>query len=133
MGFVHFLSVLQAQLRKMEKEPQRGLMYVEVLLNKKSTKVMLDTRASNTFITLGEAKRYVFKVENDFRQMKAVNLSALVIMGNTKDVKIKIGYWEGKVNLTIAIIENFDFVLGLDFMMKAQAIPFLVGFLNWGI
>lgn len=45
-------------------------------------------------------------------------------MGNAKDVKIKIGSWEGKVNSIVAIIDDFDFVLGLNFMMKAQAIPF---------
>ncbi|EOY14075.1 Uncharacterized protein TCM_033268 [Theobroma cacao] len=66
MGSICFLSVLQAQLEKMEKEPQRGLTYVEVLLNEKSTKAMVDMGASNTFITSREAKRCGLKVDKDF-------------------------------------------------------------------
>lgn len=41
-------------------------------------------------------------------------------------MKIKIGSWERKVNMTVAIIDYFDFVLGLDFMTKVQTIPFPV-------
>ncbi|WRX12417.1 Aspartic peptidase [Theobroma cacao] len=91
-------------------------MYVEVLLYEKSTKA--------TLITLREAKRCGLKVEKDFGQMKAVNFPASTIMGNAKDIKVKIGSWEGKINLTVVTIDDFDFVLGLDFMMKAPAIPF---------
>ncbi|WRX12156.1 hypothetical protein QQP08_004643 [Theobroma cacao] len=108
----------------MKKEPQRGLMYVDVLVYDKKTKVMLDTRVSDTFITPGEAKRYNLKVEKDFGQMKAVNLPTSAIIGNSKNIQVKIGSWEEKVNMTVATIDDFDFVLGLDFMIKTQAIPF---------
>ncbi|EOY08994.1 Uncharacterized protein TCM_024329 [Theobroma cacao] len=89
MSYIRFLSALQAQLEKMKTEPQRSLMYVKVLLNEKTTKTMLDTRASDTFITSEEEKRCSLKI-----------------------------------NLTVATTDDFDFVLGLDFMTKAQVIPF---------
>ncbi|EOX93836.1 Uncharacterized protein TCM_002782 [Theobroma cacao] len=87
MGSIRALSALQVQLEKMKKEPQQGLIYIEVLLNVKRTKAMLDTKGSNTFITLGEAKICNFKDEKDLGQMKIVNLTALTIIGNSKDVK----------------------------------------------
>ncbi|EOY33304.1 Uncharacterized protein TCM_041262 [Theobroma cacao] len=68
-------------------EPTR----MEVLLNEKRTKVMVDMGPSDTFITLGEAKRCGFKVEKDFGQIKVVNSLASVIMENSKDVKVKNG------------------------------------------
>ncbi|WRX11174.1 hypothetical protein QQP08_003661 [Theobroma cacao] len=91
----------------------------EELLNEKKTKNMLNTEASNTFITPRKVKRYSLKVEKDFGQMKVVNSLDSAIMGNSKNVKIKINSWEGSVNLIIATIDDFEFVLGLDFMTKA--------------
>ncbi|EOY27000.1 Uncharacterized protein TCM_028956 [Theobroma cacao] len=47
--------------------------------------------AFDNFITPRKAKRYGLKVEKNFRQMEAINSPTLAIMGNSKDVKVKIG------------------------------------------
>ncbi|EOY00994.1 Uncharacterized protein TCM_010894 [Theobroma cacao] len=106
MGYIRFFSVLQVQLEKMKKEPQQGFMYVDVLVNEKKTKAMLNIKASDTFITSREVEKYGLKVEKDFEQRKTVNSPASAIVGNSKDVKVKIGSWKGKVKMALATIDD---------------------------
>ena len=94
MGFIRFLNTLHTKLSKLKKEPERGLMYVEVVLNGKTTSAMVDTGATDTFISPEKAKRYDLKVTKDCRQMKAVNSPASAISGSSKNVITKLGPWE---------------------------------------
>ena len=98
-------------------------MYVEVVLNGKTMSVMVDTSATDTFISPEEAKRYDLKMTKDCGQMKAVNSPASTISGSSKNVMIELGPWEGGINFMISLMNDFDVVLGLDFMIAAQAIP----------
>ena len=94
MGSIRFLNALHTQLSQLKKEPERGLMYVEVVLNGKTTSAMVDTGATDTFISLEEAKRCDLKVTKDRGQMKAVNSPASTISGSSKNVMTKLGSWE---------------------------------------
>ena len=123
MGSIRFLNALNAQLSQMKKELGRGLMYVEMMLNGKSTRAMVDTGATDTFITPEEAKRCGLQVNKDCGQMKAVNSPAFAICGSSKKVMTKLGPWEGGIDFTVSPMDDFDVVLGLDFMTMAQAIP----------
>ncbi|GMI86476.1 hypothetical protein HRI_002316900 [Hibiscus trionum] len=55
--------------------------------------------------------------------MKAVNSAAATICGSVKGVKARLGSWEGSVDFTVFPMDDFDVVLGIDFMRKAQVIP----------
>ncbi|XP_022745098.1 uncharacterized protein LOC111295720 [Durio zibethinus] len=123
MGSMRFLNALRTQLNTIKREPNRGLMYVDLVLNEKTTRAMVDTGATDTFITPKEAKRCGLKVNKDYGQMKAVNSPAFAISGSSKNVMTKLGPWEGKVDITVSPMDDFDVVIGLDFMMLAQAIP----------
>ncbi|KAE8676551.1 hypothetical protein F3Y22_tig00111584pilonHSYRG00153 [Hibiscus syriacus] len=115
------------QLSNLRKEPERGLMYVDISVNGKTSKALVDTGATDTFISLEEAKRCKLIVTKEVGQMKAVNSAALTICGGMKRVNIKLGSWEGSVDFTVSHMDDFDVVLGLDFMMAAQGEPsFLV-------
>ncbi|OMO75693.1 reverse transcriptase [Corchorus capsularis] len=67
---------------RLKKEPSRGLMYVDMVLNGKATKAMVDMGATDTFITPEEAKQCGLKVDNECGQMKAVNSPASTILWN---------------------------------------------------
>ena len=62
MGSIRFFNALHIQLSQLKKEPERGLMYVEVVLNGKTRSVMVDTSAIDIFISPEEAKRCDLKV-----------------------------------------------------------------------
>ena len=57
MGSIRFFNALHTQLSQLKKEPERGLLYVEVVLNGKTTSAMVDTGATDTFISLEEIGR----------------------------------------------------------------------------
>ncbi|KAE8689381.1 putative amine oxidase [Hibiscus syriacus] len=127
MGSIRFITTLQSQLSNLRKEPERGLMYVDISVNGKTSKALFDTGATYTFISPEEAKKCKLIVTKEVGQMKAVNSATSTICGGVKRVSIKLGSWEGSVDFTVSHMDDFDVVLGLNFMMAAQGEPsFLV-------
>lgn len=61
--------------------------------------------------------------DKDTRKIKAVNLVALPIMGVAKGVSIKLGTWSGQVDFVIVQMDDFDMVLGMEFLLKHKDIP----------
>ena len=108
-------------------------MYVEVVLNGKITSAMVDTGTTDTFISPKKEKRCGIKVTKDCGQMKAVNSPASAICGSSKNVMTKLGPWEGGINFTISLMDDFDVVLRLDFMVAAKQsrFPLPVAYCSW--
>ncbi|KAE8699135.1 Flowering locus K-like proteiny domain [Hibiscus syriacus] len=123
MGSIRFLCALQTQVSRLRKEPVRGLMYVDLVVNGITSRALVDTGATDTFISPEEAMRCGLNVIKEEGQMKAVNSSAVAICGTAKNVKIKLGVWEGEVDFTISPMDDFDVVLGINFMISARVIP----------
>ena len=94
-------------------------MYVKVVLNDRTTSAMVEIDATDTFISPEKAKRCDLKVTKDCEQMKAVNSLASVINGSSKNVMTKLGPWEEGINFMVSPMDDFDVVLGLDFMIAA--------------
>ena len=58
--------------------------------------------------------------------LKAVNSAAKPSQGVARGVTIKIGPWEGKIDFTVAPIDDFKIVIGMDFLLQVRAmLPFL--------
>ena len=57
--------------------------------------------------------------------MKIVNSKALANMGLAKQVFVKIGTWEGTTNLTAVRMDDFDVILGMEFLVEEGVIPIL--------
>ena len=55
--------------------------------------------------------------------MKAVNSVALPIVGLVKRTTIKMGEWSGLIDLVVAKMDDFDVVLGMEFLLEHQVIP----------
>ena len=102
-------------------------MYVDVHLNGIPTKAMLDTGASHNFITEDEAKRLRLPRTKGQGWLKAVNSEAKPLQGAAQSVEIRIGPWSGKIDLTVAPMDDVKVVLGMDFLgqVKAVALHFL--------
>ena len=55
--------------------------------------------------------------------MKAVNSEALPIVGVSKRVPFKLGAWTGELDLVVVCMDNFDVVLGMEFLLEYKVIP----------
>ncbi|KAA0063712.1 uncharacterized protein E6C27_scaffold329G002350 [Cucumis melo var. makuwa] len=124
MGPLKFLSSLQKKVGETNTPVERGLMYVHTWISEKPTKsTMVDSGATHNFITEAEAKRLNLRWEKDAGRMKAVNSAALPIIGLVKRTMIRLGGWSGLVNFVVVKMDDFDVVLGMEFLLEHQVIP----------
>ncbi|KAJ8472311.1 hypothetical protein OPV22_026654 [Ensete ventricosum] len=90
---------------------------------------MVDTGATHNFIIDREAKRLGLILEKSPSRIKAVNSEAKWISGQAKGIPVKIGTWSGSTNLMAVPLDNFQVILGMEFMHAAKLVP--VPFLNF--
>ncbi|GFZ19485.1 hypothetical protein Acr_28g0001900 [Actinidia rufa] len=125
-GDVSLCKAAAAQV-KVKETPKskagKGLMYMDVHLNGIPTKAMLDTGASHNFITMDEAKRLGLSMTKGQGWLKAVNSTAKPLLGAAQGVEIHIGPWSGRIDLTVAPMDDFKVVLGMDLLGKVKAVP----------
>ena len=101
----------------------KSLMYVEASINGMKTQVMVDTGASHNFIKKEEAARLGLKLEKGSGWLKTVNSEAKPLDGIARGVELHLGAWSGKVNLSMAPLDDFDIVLGMEFLRQFNVIP----------
>ncbi|WCJ29454.1 Transposon Tf2-6 polyprotein [Euphorbia peplus] len=123
MGALRFLGALEKQVQANSSSKEKGLMYVDVVIQGKSRRAMVDSGAIDNFITDTEARRLKLEVHKESGKLKAVNSAAQSIVGTALKVPCKLGSWAGALDFTIAPMDDFDIVLGMDFLKKSWAIP----------
>ncbi|TYJ97410.1 uncharacterized protein E5676_scaffold194G002310 [Cucumis melo var. makuwa] len=103
---------------------ERGLMYVDTWINQKPTKsTMVDSVATHNFITEAEAKHLNLHWEKDAERMEAVNSAALPIIRLVKRTMIRLGGWSDLIDFVVVKMDDFDVVLGIEFLLEHQVIP----------
>ena len=55
--------------------------------------------------------------------MKAINYVALPILGIARKTTLKLGTWSSLVHFVIVKIDDFDVVLGMEFLLEHKVIP----------
>lgn len=112
MRALRFLGAVEEQTNSHKESQEKGLMFLDANINGKVAKsVMIDTGTTHNFVSETEAGRLGLKIEKDVGHMKAVNSMALSTLGLSRGVPIKLGHWEGKTNLVIVPIDDFDVIL----------------------
>ncbi|KAA0059143.1 uncharacterized protein E6C27_scaffold430G00550 [Cucumis melo var. makuwa] len=124
IGAIKYMSSLQKKSGERHVPTKGGLMYVDTWINQRQTKsTMVDSGATHNFITEAEARRLGLRWERDSGKMKAVNSIALPIVGLVKRTTIKLGGWRGPVDFVVVKMDDFDVVLGMEFLLEHQVIP----------
>ncbi|KAA0034110.1 uncharacterized protein E6C27_scaffold65G001000 [Cucumis melo var. makuwa] len=124
IGAIKYMSSLQKKSGERHVPTKGGLMYVDTWINQRETKsTMVDSGATHNFITEAEARRLGLRWERDSEKMKAMNSTALPIVGLVKQTTIKLGGWRGPVDFVVVKMDDFDVVLGMEFLLEHQVIP----------
>lgn len=84
---------------------------------------MVDTGGTHNFVSKTEARKLGLKIEKDIGRMKAVNSSPLPTVGVSRIAQVKLGSWEGKTYLVVVEMDDFDIILGMDFLLEHKAVP----------
>ena len=124
MRTLKFLSALQRKIGDTKEPIERGLMSVDAWVNQRAVKsTMVDFGATHNFITETEARQLNLRWERDTGKMKVVNSAALPITGVAKRVVVKLGEWSGPADFLIFKKDDFDVVLGMEFLLEHKVIP----------
>ncbi|KAL0387745.1 UNVERIFIED_CONTAM: hypothetical protein Sradi_2656300 [Sesamum radiatum] len=99
---------------------QKGLMYVRVQINGKAVMAMLDSGATHNFVADREIQKLRLTLTQHSSRIKAVNSEAKPIQG-AACVELKVGAWTGQCKLLAVPLDDFDVILGMDFMLLANA------------
>ena len=98
----------------------KGLLYVEAFVNSKGVRAMVDSGATNNFVALREVERLGLTIAECSSRLKAVNSQAKPINGSAV-AKLKVGEWEGETKLLVVPLDDFDLILGIEFLSLAKA------------
>ncbi|KAH6775888.1 hypothetical protein C2S52_013449 [Perilla frutescens var. hirtella] len=99
---------------------EKGLMFVDVKINGKPVRAMVDTGATHNYLASTEVKRLGLVLEKGVGRVKAINSAAQPIVGVAKSVLIKLGPYEGRTNLSVVTMDDFKLILGLDFLRDTK-------------
>ncbi|KAI5328758.1 hypothetical protein L3X38_028155 [Prunus dulcis] len=122
MGAIHRFNALQAKGAQPQVQA-KGVMFVDAMVNGKTTRCLVDTGASHNFMSVQEAKRLGCRVSKEPGSMKTVNSTAKPIDGVARGVELHIATWKGVADFSVISMDDYDVVLGMEFMDKVKAFP----------
>ncbi|GAV61392.1 gag-asp_proteas domain-containing protein, partial [Cephalotus follicularis] len=124
MGSLQFLNAVKAKVHVPKNAP-KGTMFVETIIGGQPIKALVDTGATNNFISEDMGKRLCLRAYRCGGYIKDVNSKAKPLIGIAEDVGMKIGEWNGSISLSIIPMDDYDLVLCMEFMDQVKAIPIL--------
>ncbi|CAL2268868.1 unnamed protein product [Prunus armeniaca] len=101
----------------------KGVMFVDAMVNDKTTFFLVDTGVSHNFMSVQKVKRLRCRVSNEAGSMKTMNSFAKPIDRVARGVELHISAWKGVVDFSMIPMDDYDVVLGMKFMDKVQAFP----------
>ncbi|KAK2982591.1 hypothetical protein RJ640_002080 [Escallonia rubra] len=106
--------------KKKSDVPGKGLMYVDIKVNGKAIRAMVDTGATHNYISSTEVERLGLTLEKGCGRVKAINSAAQPVAGIARSILIKIGPYEGRTNFSVVIMDDFKLILGLEFLRDTK-------------
>ena len=105
-----------------KRDPERNkLEYVRMKVGGTNVLTMVDSGASHNFMGEDTARRIGLRFVLAKAQMKTVNSPPMDILGIAEKVDTTLGEWTRKVDFTIVRIDDYEAVLGMEFMKQFDA------------
>ena len=105
------------------KVANKGLQFVEGRIRGNTIRALVDTSDTHNFVSLDEVARLGIKPTKGSGTIEAVNSTAKPTHGVAKDVWAKIGQWEGEIDYLTVPMDDFQVVLGFEFLDEVPAFP----------
>eukprot|EP00253_Pinus_taeda_P026166 PITA_26166 len=122
VGMMQILGVAAATKVISWRDPERNkLEYVQMKVGDVDILAMVDSGASHNFMGEDTTRRIGLKFVPVKAQMKTVNSPPDDVLGVAEKVDTALGEWTGKVDFTIVQIDDYESVLGMEFLKQFDA------------
>lgn len=121
------IGLCGAITKKQEKPRVCGAQYVDITINKRLARAMVDTGAEVNIMTKTAATRLGLHYSPSNTQLRTVNAPPTPVSGVAHGVSIMLGEWQGKTNITVAPLDLFDIIIGQEFFQECHTVidPYL--------
>uniref|UniRef100_A0A7N0TZH5 Uncharacterized protein n=1 Tax=Kalanchoe fedtschenkoi TaxID=63787 RepID=A0A7N0TZH5_KALFE len=113
---LHLLSALEKKVTMSKTHTSCTLMYMDLEVNVKLTRVMVNSGVTHNFIHGPEAACLVLSVEEDVSKLKAVNSQSGLVNGVVRNVQTRIREWKGSLNFIVVSLNDFEVISGMEFL-----------------
>jgi len=122
VGMMQILGASATTETTSRRNPERNrLEYVRMKIGGTEVLTMVDSGASHNFMSEDTVRRLGLKFVPVEAHMKTVNSPPTAILGIDEKVDTVLGEWSGKVDFTIVRIDDYEAVLGMEFMKQFEA------------
>uniref|UniRef100_M1BYQ0 Peptidase A2 domain-containing protein n=1 Tax=Solanum tuberosum TaxID=4113 RepID=M1BYQ0_SOLTU len=111
-GLIGLCGAITKQLGKLR---EYDTQYVNIMINGRPARAMVDTGAEANIITKTEATRLGLSYSPSNAQLKTVNAPPTPVCGVAHGVSITLGKWQGKTNFIVALLDLFDIIHRQEF------------------
>ncbi|KAE8731511.1 hypothetical protein F3Y22_tig00002826pilonHSYRG00003 [Hibiscus syriacus] len=84
---------------------------------------LMDTSASKLLLSEQVAKKLGLRVEKTNGFIKTINSKEVPIVGEAKGINLKIGGWTEKKSIKVIPLDDFNFVIGINFFDRINEFP----------
>ena len=91
-------------------------------MSRRNGRSLVDRGASHNFVKWEVADIIRLKKNNCGINIKAINSLAKEVVGISSRVSIQLGRWTGKEYFTMMPLDDFEVILGQDFLHRHQAV-----------
>ncbi|MCF8701922.1 retroviral-like aspartic protease family protein, partial [Corynebacterium sp. MC-10] len=124
---VGMIGVCAATAKTAGKQEAYPTQYVDMTLNGKPVRAMVDTGAEANIMTKSAAARLGLSYSPSSTRLKTVNALPTPVCGVAHGIDATLGRWRGKTSFAVAPLDIFDVILGQEFFRQCHTMidPYL--------
>ncbi|XP_055814079.1 UBA domain-containing protein Mud1-like [Solanum dulcamara] len=112
------IGLCGAIAKQAEKAGDYSAQYVDISINGRPARAMVDSGAEANIMTKTSAARLGLSYGPSNTRLKTVNAPLTPMSGVAHRVDITLGKWKGKTSFTVAPLDIFDIILGQEFFQR---------------
>ncbi|MBA0755823.1 hypothetical protein Gogos_020789 [Gossypium gossypioides] len=98
------------------------LIFVDINIASQKRSALTDMGASNLFISKKATRKLGLPTRKSNKKIKIVNFEKAPTMGVVQGVELQIDEWKGKEEFEVIQLDDYDYVLGLNFLDGIQTV-----------
>ncbi|MBA0737295.1 hypothetical protein Gogos_010765 [Gossypium gossypioides] len=115
------LRVNSMVLISKKRDENEGLMFVDINIAGQKRSALVDMGALDLFILEKTAKKLGLLIKKSNRKIKMINSEEAPTVGVVRNVELQIDKWKGKEEFEVIKLDDYDYVLGLNFLDRIHA------------